>query len=160
MTSPTETITLILLIIVLVWAGVLTAMCIRFWKAYQKLTAGISKKDLKTILTKVSDAIARAETNIQTLADSLQDTEVRSKNHIQKIGFIRFNPFSDTGGDQSFVLCLLDDHNNGIVITSLHSRDQTRIYTKQIIQGKPKDHELSKEEYEAVKQAITPKKRK
>jgi hypothetical protein len=85
-----------------------------------------------------------------------QATEVieETKSHLQKMGFVRFNPFNDTGGDQSFCLAILDGHDHGIVISSLHSREQTRIYAKQIVAGKPQGVELSREEAEAVTRAL------
>jgi hypothetical protein len=66
---------------------------------------------------------------------------------------LRFNPFSDTGGEQSFVLSLLDGGGNGILLTSLHGRGMTRIYAKRVIAGKS-DQELSAEEKKALSQAL------
>jgi hypothetical protein len=65
---------------------------------------------------------------------------------------VRYNPFNDTGGDQSFSLALLDLRDNGFVITSIHGREVDRIYAKQIDNGKSK-HNLSAEEIEAIKEA-------
>jgi len=73
--------------------------------------------------------------------------------HIQKIGLVRFNPFKDTGGDQSFILSLLDAHNTGVVISGLYSRTGTRWYAKKVVVGKGSEHELSDEEVKAVHQA-------
>ena len=76
--------------------------------------------------------------------------EKAGKLHLQKIGFIRYNPFKSTGGDQSFILSLLDDYNNGVVITSFHSRETTRIYAKKIKEGDkelPTPEELFGSEY-------------
>lgn len=77
-----------------------------------------------------------------------------TKSHLQKMGFVRFNPFNDTGGDQSFCLAILDGHDTGIVISSLHSREQTRIYAKRIVAGKTEGVELSREEAEALNRAL------
>ena len=85
--------------------------------------------------------------------DKTGEVAEETKSHLQKMGFVRFNPFSDTGGDQSFCLAILDGQDNGIVISSLHSREQTRVYAKEIVAGKPKGVELSKEEREALKKA-------
>jgi hypothetical protein len=79
------------------------------------------------------------------------------RHHFQKIGFLRYNPFSDTGGDQSFCLCVLNQHNTGFLLTSLHSREQTRIYAKSIIEGKSIQAELSKEESEVLQKALSSK---
>ena len=71
-----------------------------------------------------------------------------------KINLIRFNPFEDMGGDQSFILVMLDNTNSGVIITSLHSRDVTRIYAKAIKNGEGDSNTLSKEEKMAVAKTI------
>ena len=73
--------------------------------------------------------------------------------NIQKIGLLRFNPFKDTGGDQSFVLALLDNNDTGIVISALYSRLGTRWYAKKVAEGKGLEHELSDEEKKAISEA-------
>lgn len=65
--------------------------------------------------------------------------------HLQRVETLRYNPYNDTGGDQSFSICLLDGSLNGVMLTSLHSRSGTRVYAKNIKNGKS-DLELSKEE--------------
>jgi hypothetical protein len=70
----------------------------------------------------------------------------------QKISIVRFNPFGDTGGDQSFVLAVLDAHDSGYVLTSIHGREGTRVYVKPIDYNKSK-YPLSEEEKQALAQA-------
>jgi hypothetical protein len=65
---------------------------------------------------------------------------------------VRFNPFKELGGDHSFSLAILDSHDSGIVITSLHTRDRTRVYMKDIKKGKS-ESELSAEEKSALTSA-------
>jgi len=72
----------------------------------------------------------------------------------QKIGVIRFNPFQEVGGDQSFSVALLDAQNNGFVITGLYTREGNRIFAKPIENGQSK-YLLSGEEKEAIKKAIS-----
>lgn len=72
-----------------------------------------------------------------------------------RIKVLRFNPFNDIGGNQSFIICFLDENNCGCLITSLHNRDTTRIYAKEIVSGAPMDKTtLSKEEKECLQKAI------
>ena len=66
---------------------------------------------------------------------------------------VRFNPFSDTGGEQSFVIALLNDSGDGLIITSLHGRGVARFYTKKVTKGLA-DQELSTEEKAALAQAL------
>lgn len=68
-------------------------------------------------------------------------------------GLVKFNPFSDTGGEQSFVISLLDRHASGIIITSLHGRGITRLYAKKITSGSA-EQELSAEEKQALSIAL------
>jgi hypothetical protein len=84
-------------------------------------------------------------------------TKIQSLEHtitfaIQKIGVVRFNPFDDGGGNFSFSVALLDGHNSGLVITSMHGREQNRIYTKRIDNGKS-ESQLTAEETQAVQAA-------
>jgi len=71
-----------------------------------------------------------------------------------KINILRFNPFEDVGGDQSFVLTILNENNNGAILTSLHNRDITRIYAKPIKNGEGDNITLSKEEKLAIVKTI------
>lgn len=71
---------------------------------------------------------------------------------IQHVGLVRFNPFEDTGGNQSFALALLDANADGIVLSSLHSRTTTRVYVKAILAGRS-DAQLSAEEVAALRDA-------
>jgi len=68
------------------------------------------------------------------------------------VSLVRFNPFSEMGGDHSFSLALLDAHLTGFIVTGLHTRERTRVYIKKIDGGKCKQ-DLSKEEREALKKA-------
>lgn len=71
-----------------------------------------------------------------------------------RFALVRFNPFADTGGEQSFVLSLLNPTGSGILITSLHGRGVTRLYAKEVKHGKT-DTELSAEEKSALTQALS-----
>ncbi len=75
------------------------------------------------------------------------------ENSLQKIGIKRYNPFSDSGPDQSFTISLLDGKNNGIVLTSLHLNESFRVYAKPIKNGKS-NYQLSKEELESLNELI------
>ncbi len=135
------------------WTIVLTSLLVQTILHYRRLTKNINKKDLKTVLSNLLSQISSNNKRLDTLETDLKDFRVSSKSYIQKIGFVRFNPFPQTGGDQSFCLSLLDENNNGFVISSLHSRDLTRLYAKTIKGGKAEGYQLSKEEKKAIKNA-------
>ena len=136
------------------WLAGLSILLIRLTSHYQSLVKDISKKDL---ISSLNHLISKSEANseeISKLKQVLESEINNNKAHLQRLGFKRFNPFTDTGGDQSFILSLLDEKGNGIVISSLHSRENTRVYAKKIESGACPDQELSKDEQEVVKMSL------
>ena len=78
--------------------------------------------------------------------------EAASRHAVQRVGLVRYNPFEDTGGNQSFALAMLDANGDGWVMSSLHARTGTRFYTK-AVKGGLSDTALSEEEQAAIRQA-------
>jgi len=152
-----NSIILITLLIFLIWISAITAWIIKVRKTFQVITQGVSKQDLKSILESLLKNSEIENKKVQEILKKIDQLEKASTLNIQKIGLVRFNPFADTGGDQSFVIALLDGRDNGVVISSLHSRDVTRIYAKPIENSKAIRYELSKEEQEAIKKAKSKK---
>ena len=66
----------------------------------------------------------------------LRTIEANGRHAVQRVGLVRYNPFEDTGGNQSFALALLDADANGVMLTSLHSRQATRVYLRTIVAGR------------------------
>ncbi len=83
----------------------------------------------------------------------LQVLKRDSAGFVQKIVCKRYNPYRDTGGDQSFSMALLDGKGDGVVISSLHSRAGTRVFAKPVKDGKEDQFQLSQEEMEVLKEA-------
>lgn len=79
--------------------------------------------------------------------------EANIRRALQRIGLVRFNPFEDTGGNQSFAVALLDSHGDGFVLSSLHTRTGTRVYAKALANGRS-EAALSGEEAEALRLAL------
>lgn len=146
---------LVLILPLLVWLVILTYYLYKSISHYQRLTKDTHKDDLVKILDEILEELKIQKRGINELRDNLQKQIQHSVYHIQKVGIVRFNPFADTGGDQSFVLAILDGRDCGIVLTSLHSRGATRWYAKNVKEGKGVDHQLSDEEEKAIKSAKT-----
>jgi len=92
------------------------------------------------------------EKNFEKLSEELTNLKKESKFNFQKVGIVRFNPFYEVGSDQSFSIALLDGNDNGIVITSLYSREGNRVYGKPIKNGQS-EYLLSGEEKKAIEKA-------
>lgn len=144
---------IIITLIVFIWLGAITFLLVRVLRTFTQLTKGVSDKDLKSILDETISCIKKNEVANAGLEKKLEKVRVDGIDHVQKVGLIRYNPFADTGGNQSFVLALLDGKNNGFVITSLHSREATRVFAKPVVAGKETDFEFSKEEAMAITEA-------
>ena len=144
---------LALLGIVSIWLLVLTIFFWRTLSHYNKLTKGVSEKSLRSVLEKLLKESDLNSKDINYLKDYCVKIEKDGLLHIQEVGLVRFNPFKDTGGDQSFVLSLIDGNDTGVIISGLYSRAGTRWYAKRVINGKGIDHELTDEEKKALKEA-------
>ena len=146
-------ITYLLILIIIVWLGGLSYYWYRLKKNYLQLTNGGSKKTLDEVLENLVHTQQKAKEDIAKIMAQCDKIEKDERYHIQKIGLLRFNPFKDTGGDQSFILALVDSFDTGIIITALYSRSGTRWYTKKVVKGKSTEHELSDEEKKALHMA-------
>lgn len=135
------------------WLLILTFLFVRFYLYYKRLLKNTSKKNLVSVLDELFEKDKAGKKEIEGVVKSLQAIESKGSLHIQKIGLVRFNPFQDTGGDQSFVLSILNAKNDGVVISSLHSRTGARWYAKKVINGKGQEYGLSLDEEKAVNQA-------
>lgn len=91
----------------------------------------------------------------QKISEELKVVKEQNQSSVQKIGIVRFNPYKEIGGNQSFSIALLDKHNDGLIITSLYCREGNRFYGKSIKNGKS-EYSLSKEEQLAIRKANNP----
>lgn len=143
----------VILLLILAWLGIITFYLRRFIKNYQTFTAGVNRKALDTVLSNIVKEVQESKKDIAKLVLRCDTIEEKGLLYIQKIGLLRFNPFNDTGGDQSFILTLVDAKDTGVVITALYSRSGTRWYAKKVLEGKGLEHELSEEEKKALRMA-------
>jgi hypothetical protein len=155
--------TLSLLVVALVAAVVVLVV----WVAWLQRSEAILRRRLRRVLPegerggidevldrhlKRLDVVSERVDALNKLHHELDDLSQRT---IQKVAVVRYNPFSDTGGDQSFAIALLDSLGNGVVLSSLHSRTDTRVFAKPVQSGRSK-YQLSDEEQNAIKKALAP----
>lgn len=137
-----------------IWLLGLSFFVFRQGKFLSKLFPKSGERDIRKKFEEVIQAVSRSGLEIKNLNEKLAVLEKHGLSHIQKVELLRYNPYGDTGGDQSFSVALLDNLGDGVVITSLHSREATRIFAKPVIKGKAGRHQLSKEEEEVVRKAL------
>jgi len=126
------------------------------WQTRKKIALmfrGTKVADLEGVIFEQIKRLRQTEKNLAKLEEFSRYLEKMALGSIQKVGVIRFNPFRDTGGDQSFCIAFLDARNNGFTLSSLFTREGTRIYTKPITDG-TSNYPLTEEEKKAIRQAV------
>ncbi len=136
-------------LVVFTWLLVLSVLLLRERSFLNQLFPKEAERDIRYKFKELLEAVDHQTKLNDQLSRDLQSYKKHGLNHFQRASIARYNPYNDTGGDQSFSFALLDGKLNGILITSLHSRAGTRVYSKIISQGKS-DLELSKEEKEVL----------
>lgn len=137
---------LILAIANLIWLAV-------FEFRMKKLFRGRKAEDLRDVLYELQGGLKNFTEREKEIDEFLKHIEKRLSRSAQHLGIVRFNPYSGTGGDQSFSIAVLDEQKNGFVMSGLYSRDNSRIYAKPVEKG-ASAHPLSGEEKEAIQKAI------
>jgi hypothetical protein len=151
----------------LVVALVVTVVLLIAWVAWLQRSDALLRRRLRRLIGQgegvgLDELLDRQFRRLDTVAERVEalnrlqhELEGLSQRSLQKVGVIRFNPFADTGGDQSFAVALLDAEGNGVVLSSLHGRADTRIFAKSVQAGRSK-HALSDEEQDAIRKALSP----
>ena len=137
------------------WLAALTILFIFLYRRVVKIFSTEKNPSFDKILDQLIASVKKNGGEIKKNQEQIKILAKEGQFHIQKIGLVRFNPFSQTGGNQSFSLALLDGNNDGIVISSLHNREETRVYAKIVKKGESeKEMPFSDEEREAIRQAL------
>jgi hypothetical protein len=112
------------------------------------------KKEIMEIKTleQAIEQINNLESKLGKANDRIKELEEKSNKFFQKFGMIRFNPFNEIGGDQSFSIAMLDNKNTGFVLTSIFIKESARIFAKPIEKG-VSQYQLSEDEKQAIEQA-------
>ena len=117
------------------------------------LTRGAEGGSIEAVLDAHLDRVQAVAVELDEVVARQAVLEAAQRRAFQRVGLVRFNPFEETGGNQSFALALLDAAGDGWVLSSLHARSGTRVYAKAIKAGRA-DTGLSEEETAALGQAM------
>lgn len=123
-------------------------------KKYKKFMLKIGNgKNIEEDLENYMYRVDRVEKENIEIKNFIKAIDKDIEKCIQKVGIVRYNAFKDTGSDLSFTLALLDEHNDGVVLNGIYSREISNIYAKPV-QGGKSPYTISEEEQEAIKKAI------
>lgn len=136
-----------------VWVATLQRSSTQLRRRLRAVFGRAEEQGLDEVLDRVLKHLARADERIDAMNTVQQDLEaLLRRGTIRNVGVVRFNPFPDAGGDQSFAIALLDAEGSGVVISSLHARTDTRVFAKSIEGGRSR-YPLSEEEQDAIRKA-------
>ncbi len=139
--------------IVCVWLIGLSIILFRMRSHYKRLIQKTGHTNLDHMMETILEKNDTFEKDFVIAKHEIEKIKKRQELAIQKIGFLRFNPFERMGGEQSIVVSLLNGENTGIILNFLYTRDGVRVYAKEVMKGENKEHALSSEEKESIKKA-------
>ena len=135
------------------WLGVIQRSEARLRRRLKRILSDDGSTGLDEVLDGQAKRIDQLASRVDALNALEHELEAASQLALQKVGIVRFNPFQDAGGDQSFAIALLDQGGSGLVVSSLHGRAETRVFAKQVTNGRSR-HTLSDEEQDAIRAAL------
>ena len=121
-------------------------------KRLKRFFLGKKAKDLEDTINILENDILNLKKHKDNTEKELLEINRKLKKSIRGLETIRFNPFPDQGSNQSFAIGMLNEENDGIVLSSLYSRERMSIFAKPIKNGKS-EYELTTEEKEALQKA-------
>jgi hypothetical protein len=142
--------TLLLLLVNVLWGVWLTRRVRQLRQRLDAITRGSEGRSLEGVLDAHLERVYNVARDVEAMQARTGALDARARKAVQRFGLVRFNPFEDTGSNQSFALALLNGDEDGLVLSSLHSRQATRVYAKPINAGRS-DGPLSDEEAEALR---------
>lgn len=135
-------------------AALVTVWLIVLEVRMRRLFRGTRAKDLEEVLKDIQKELGSLNGKETEIDREIENIEKRLKRTVQNVGLVRFNPYSGSGGNQSFALAILDQEKNGFVITNLYNRESSRIYAKPVV-GAESEHQMSEEEKQAIAKALS-----
>lgn len=152
MENTLQMIVIIIGVAVLGWLSYLSYRFFSYIKEKEELLKKARGKDVESLLEESLNQSEKAHQDIKKIYKALDGLEKLAMASITKVAVVRFNPFDDTGSNQSFAIAFLNAENSGMVMSSLHGREGTRIYSKPIKEGKS-EFNLTGEETKAIEKA-------
>jgi hypothetical protein len=135
---------------------VLLAICLFFITKVsfrlQKLFKGSKTETLEDLMNEIVSSVSKLEEKSESHAEIIETLSGRISKHGHGVKIMRYNPFKDVGGNQSFAVAIVNEHGDGVVLSSLYSRERMSVFAKPIIQG-VSDIELTTEEKTVVAEA-------
>ncbi|NFN13858.1 DUF4446 family protein [Clostridium botulinum] len=119
---------------------------------YRRLMRGTNGKNLEEMLMEKLDSIDDIRETAENTLNECSKLETKIKDCVQKVAIMRYKAFENVGSDLSFSIAMLDDNNDGILLTGIYARDESTTYAKPIDKGISR-YDLSEEELYVLNEA-------
>lgn len=124
----------------------------RAYRAFSRGGPGRPRDDVLTLLHGHIDEVDALRAEVAKLQDGTNQLRALLRSSVSRVATVHYDAFDEMGGQLSFSTALLDERGDGLVITSINGRTETRTYAKQLSGGSSR-HNLSDEEREAIERA-------
>lgn len=121
---------------------------------FKKLMRGANNKNLETMLEDYLQKVEKIDVSSSDIVGRFNKLEKSLNKCVQKVAMVRYKAFEDVGSDLSFSIALLDENNDGIVLTGIYGRMESTTYAKPIDKGISR-YDLSEEELQALGEAMS-----
>jgi len=142
----------LLAVVLLIWIAVINRKLSRLTRQYRAMIDGTGVADLETVIGGLQQRAAGAEREIERLSGGLGRLEETVRLSAGRVGVVRYNAFAEQGSDLSFAVAIVNDERSGVVLSGIHSREQTFVYAKPVSGGES-PYPLTPEERRAIEQA-------
>ena len=122
-------------------------------KRYKKMMTGVDGANLERMMIGCIDSIKAITNENEKLWAETKEIKDLLQRAVTRMAIVRFRAFEDMGGDLSYAVAMLDSNNNGVIMSSIFAREDSRSYAKPIVNGQS-TYALTKEEEEALQQAL------
>lgn len=151
-----ETLILAIIVILLIYTIIMLVMIvrhIRLTKRYNKLMRGVGKNTVEELIGAYQDKVESSQKDAKLALDNVKLLNSQINHCIQKVGMVRYKAFDDVGSDLSYSIAMLDNHNDGVILTNIFGRNMSTSYAKPVVKGASK-YNLSDEELYAMNKAL------
>ena len=122
------------------------------FRRLRRLVRGGDGKSLEGTIRKLDERVQSLESMAVKMSSEVAAMDARVSRSVQAVSVIRFDPFQNASGQQSFASALVSEKGNGVVLSGIHARDGVRVYAKPV-RSFQSVRELSEEERDAIDEA-------
>ena len=140
----------LIVIFLVILTGVIWS--IKTERRLKRFFVGKKAKDLEDTILSLEEEILKLKKAKENNEKEIMEIKIKLKKSVRGLETIRFNPFPDQGSNQSFAIGMLNEDGDGVVLSSLYSRERMSVFAKPIKNGKS-EYELTEEETSALKKA-------